>query len=68
MGNTMKREYRVTAPSRSLGFCSKKHTQRNGFSHFLLFCAITDTVLLKFWPKESCCFCFLRCQGLYEEA
>lgn len=45
----------------------KTKPHKNGFSHFLYVCAIMDTELIKFWPKESCCFCFLRCHGVYEK-
>ena len=36
----------------------KTHAHKNGFFHFLVFYAITDMDLIKFWAKESCCFCF----------
>ena len=44
--------------------CSLKVTlllqqKKKGFSHFLHFSAITDTDLIEFWPKESCCFWLL---------
>lgn len=34
----------------------QKKKKKKGFSHFLHFSAITDTDLIKLWPKESCCF------------
>lgn len=72
MGNAVKSECGASAPSRSLCFCRKKtHTQKIDFLISYISVPL-KTDLIKLWPKESCCFCFLvsflRCHGVYEEA
>lgn len=42
-------------PQGHFASAAKKKKKKKGFSLFLHFSAITDTDLIKFWPKESCC-------------